>query len=344
MFNSSHQHPEAKAWAALSQTLGKDILLTQASGGNTSVKLDDQKMLVKASGLRLGEVTQEKGWVGADFKRIRQGVPELRNEIGTEAQSKAYQRLLASSTDTSGLPISLEAGLHALMPDRWVAHVHSVAGQLLGLMPVEEARKWVAENSGGTVSLHHVAPAVPGHDLCVKVAEGIANDPPPTQGNGIPLWILQNHGVAWGATTDKNILAASEKFEGPLRERFGFHRFSPPRIEPLDPNRHPGPEGKIWYRAHLSEWPICHFDTTPVLTDFVGHFDLWSDAPPDFIQTDDHTANILAQSPREMEGHAQVFYAHALVSTLARQEGWFRPLPPHVVQAIKRLELERSHP
>jgi hypothetical protein len=53
-----------------------------------------------------------------------------------------------------------------------------------------------------------------------------------------------------------------------------------------------------------------------------------------------HT-HILAHSPREIEGHAQVFYAHALVSTIARQEGWFRPLPPDAVHAIKLLLLER---
>lgn len=333
---------ELSGWAPLSQTLGKDILLTQASGGNTSVKLDDQKIGVKASGLRLGEVTPEKGWVVADYQKIRKGIPDLGTSVGAEAQSKGYQSLLASATLTHGLKISLEAGLHALLPDRWVAHVHSIAGQLLGLMPEKEARSIVQNIFGHGIALHFIPPSVPGHELCQKVNENISNGPPLSEGRDLNLWVLKNHGLAWGATTDKNILAASEIFEKLLRNRFGLPRFSLPQIEPLDSNRHPAPAGKTWYRAHLSDWPACHFDTTPGLTDFVGHFDLWSNNPPDFIQSDDRTAHILAQSPREIEGHAQVFFAHALVSTIAHQEGWFRPLPLAAVRAIKLLLLERA--
>lgn len=341
MINPGQLPKESSGWAQLSRTLGKDILLTQASGGNTSVKLDDHKLLVKASGLRLGEVTPEKGWVLADLQKIRRGIPGLGKKVGTEEQSKVYQTLLTSATLTEGLTISLEAGLHALLPDRWVAHIHSVAGQLLGLMPEKEARAIVSKIFGHRMTLHFIPAAVPGHELCQKVHEIITNGPPPDEGQGIDLWVLQNHGLAWGAATDKNILAASGQFETPLREHFGLHRFSLPRVEPLDPNRHPAPEGKKWYRAHLSDGPACRFNTTPVLTDFVGHFDLWSNNPPDFIPIDDRTAHILTSSLREIEGRAQVFFAHALVSTIAHREGWFHPLPLAAVHAIKLLQLEQ---
>jgi ribulose-5-phosphate 4-epimerase/fuculose-1-phosphate aldolase len=318
--------------------LGQDLLLTQASGGNTSVKLDDQRFLVKASGLRLGEVTPEQGWVLADYQAIRKGVPVLGNAKDVEAKSNAYQNLLASSTLTRGPKISLEAGLHALLPNPWVAHVHSIAGQLLGLMPEEEARRLAFSLLGEALEFHWIAPAVPGHDLCAKVSENTAAGP---TGQNLSLWILQNHGIAWGSDSDKEILGAVESFEGSLRKRFGLYRHPPPVLEPLAAPQHPTPEGKTWYRVRLPNWPTCRFDTTPVLTDFVGHFDLWSGAPPDFVQADDRTAHILAASPREIEGHAHVFYAHALVSTIARQEGWFRPLPIDAVHAIKLLRLER---
>jgi hypothetical protein len=73
-------------WADLSRRLGQDLLMTQASGGNTSVKLDDRRFLVKASGLRLGEVTTDKGWVLADYQAIRKGVPDLDKQKGVESQ------------------------------------------------------------------------------------------------------------------------------------------------------------------------------------------------------------------------------------------------------------------
>jgi rhamnose utilization protein RhaD (predicted bifunctional aldolase and dehydrogenase) len=341
MFEPGPLRDETRVWASLSQTLGRDILLTQASGGNTSVKMDDHHMVVKASGLRLGEVTAEKGWVAADFQNIRRGVPELEKKSGAEAQSAAYQSLLASSTLTQGSKISLEAGLHALLPDRWVAHVHSVAGQILGLMPEKDARSIVDTIFGHRMTLHFAPPSVPGHELCQKVKERISNGPIPVERRDLSLWVLQNHGLAWGTETDQSLLSAVSEFEGVLRNRFGLHHYSQPQIEPLNLKSHPAPEGKTWYRAHLSDWPACRFDTTPLLTDFVGHFDLWANRPPDFVQADDRTAHILASSPREMEGHAQVFFAHALVSTIAHQEGWFHPLPTLAVHAIKLLLLER---
>jgi ribulose-5-phosphate 4-epimerase/fuculose-1-phosphate aldolase len=329
---------EAVPWADLSLRVGQDLLLTQASGGNTSIKLDDQRFLVKASGLRLGEVTPQRGWVLADYRQIRKGIPGLDRHTGVEAKSIAYQTLLSSSTITRGSKISLEAGLHALLPHRWVAHVHSIAGQLLGLMPQEEARQWASRVWGEEIRLCWIPPAVPGHDLCARVARSIALGSPGQTEN---LWILQNHGIAWGGETDEEIFWAVDAFEGPLRNRFGLHRYPAPQVEPLDSHDYPTPQGKTWYRVELAGWPQCRFDTTPVLTDFVGHFDLWSDAPPDFIQADDTTAHILAASPREIDGHAQVFFAHALVSTIARQEGWFRALPAEAIHAIKLLSLER---
>ena len=330
--------PEAVSWANLSRRLGQDLLLTQASGGNTSVKLDDHRFLVKASGLRLGEVTAEKGWVLADYQKIRNSVPDLEKQKSVEAKSNAYQNLLASATITHGPKISLEAGLHALLPNRWVAHVHSIAGQILGLMPEEEARDLGFSLWGEDLKFCWIPPAIPGHDLCAKVAD---DSFPAHPGQTVNLWILQNHGIAWGSDSDKKILGAVDSFEGSLRKHFGLQRYPPPVIKPLASHQRPTPKGKNWYRVDLPNWPACHFDTTPVLTDFPGHFDLWSDAPPDFIKADERTADILAATPREIEGHAQVFFAHALVSTIARQEGWFRPLPSDAVHAIKLLSLER---
>jgi rhamnose utilization protein RhaD (predicted bifunctional aldolase and dehydrogenase) len=229
--------PEAGPWADLSRRLGQDLLMTQASGGNTSVKLDDRRFLVKASGLRLGEVTTDKGWVLADYQAIRKGVPDLDRQMGVETKSNAYQTLLTSSLLTRGPKISLEAGLHALLPNRWVAHVHSIAGQLLGLMPEEEARDFCFSLWGEDLKFCWIPPAVPGHELCSKVAENRMPNVP--QGQTVNLWILQNHGIAWGSDSDKKILGAVDAFEEPLRKRFGLHRYPPPVIEPLASHAHP---------------------------------------------------------------------------------------------------------
>src|SRR3989304_2015073 len=55
---------------ALSRYAGSRFDLQQAGGGNSSVKLDDHRMLVKASGFFLSEVESEKGYVVVDYPEM----------------------------------------------------------------------------------------------------------------------------------------------------------------------------------------------------------------------------------------------------------------------------------
>jgi ribulose-5-phosphate 4-epimerase/fuculose-1-phosphate aldolase len=319
------------ALVELSRRLGSDLLLTQGSGGNTSVKVDGQRMVIKASGYRLGEVALEKGWVPADFETFRAGAAALWKEPTQAARERGYKKLLASATLTPEARISLETGLHALLPDRWVAHAHSIAGQMLGLMPEPEALAWAGEILGPTVEVRLVPPAVPGFELSRAVA--LSLNAGPRSPAPVALWILQNHGLAWAGNDRETILSAIAAFEKTARARFGLAGYAPPRFDAVGD----WPAGKSWHRVSLPDWPACDFDTQPVIGDFVGHFG-W---PPRILrQTDSRAVDILAASPRELEGHAQVFFAHALVSTLARERGWFRPLTADAVRTLNNFGLE----
>ena len=44
--------------------------LAQAGGGNTSVKIDDQVMLVKSSGYQLADVNRDSGYMKVDYRLI----------------------------------------------------------------------------------------------------------------------------------------------------------------------------------------------------------------------------------------------------------------------------------
>ena len=61
----------------MSRRAGERFDLVQAGGGNTSAKLSDGKMLVKASGLRLSDLNSEKAFVLIDNKTLRQRVLEI---------------------------------------------------------------------------------------------------------------------------------------------------------------------------------------------------------------------------------------------------------------------------
>ena len=99
----------------LSAKLGNDLSLIQASGGNTSIKLDG-KLLVKASGKKLKNALNEDIFVSLDLIKIR-------NEL---AINKSKKELNFKNICGSSLRASIETSLHAIMPYKVVLHTHSV--------------------------------------------------------------------------------------------------------------------------------------------------------------------------------------------------------------------------
>ena len=55
----------------ISKYLGSNSSYVQGGGGNTSAKLKKNRMLVKASGLLLQDVTRERGFANVDYQVIR---------------------------------------------------------------------------------------------------------------------------------------------------------------------------------------------------------------------------------------------------------------------------------
>ena len=54
---------------SISKDVGKNPVFVHGGGGNTSAKLDDRYMAVKASGYRLDQVTEWDGYVIVDYQR-----------------------------------------------------------------------------------------------------------------------------------------------------------------------------------------------------------------------------------------------------------------------------------
>lgn len=104
------------ALVARSAALGRDPLLVQAAGGNTSVK-DGGRMWIKASGTRLAEAEDRDIFVPVDGAAITRAL-----SADPEAADRTQDFLLAEG----GLRPSIETSLHAALPQRVVLHVHCV--------------------------------------------------------------------------------------------------------------------------------------------------------------------------------------------------------------------------
>ena len=115
-------------FSRLSRTVGARRDYVQGGGGNTSVKLNDQYMAVKASGFCLGDVLPNQAYAVMDYAAIR-AFYRGHEEQDFEDPEKAGSELAKASTITiegmAALRPSVEAGFHSLL-GKFVIHSHSV--------------------------------------------------------------------------------------------------------------------------------------------------------------------------------------------------------------------------
>ena len=97
-----------KEFAALSQAAGMRADYVQGGGGNTSVKLGNGLMAIKASGFRLSQVTETDGFAVVEVETLKDVTVQ-----------QGYKPLRPS----------VEAGFHALL-GKFVLHTHPVYANL----------------------------------------------------------------------------------------------------------------------------------------------------------------------------------------------------------------------
>ena len=105
---------ELSALLDLSAKIGRDPLLTQASTGNTSLKIDG-RLWIKASGKWLADARRDDILVSIDLSEARDA---LRRHSLTTA--------LATNLSGERVSPSIESAMHVVLPHRVVAHLHSV--------------------------------------------------------------------------------------------------------------------------------------------------------------------------------------------------------------------------
>lgn len=100
---------------ALSVRVGRDPLLIQGAGGNSSVKIEGV-LWVKASGTWLQDAERSPIFLPVDLDLARRGFAGGEENVASMPWSRTPQ----------GLRPSIETSLHAFLPQPIVLHVHSV--------------------------------------------------------------------------------------------------------------------------------------------------------------------------------------------------------------------------
>lgn len=182
----------------LSRAAGRDRLLVQGGGGNSSVKsLAADRMWIKGSGIRLSQVGETAGWVEVALEPLLEMIgDETLARLPRRAAHDAAVRRVQAAAVGDGRP-SLETGFHALF-SRLVLHTHPVeinafsclvGGDRLLEEALDRPVPWVAYET-------------PGFALSRAVAAALRD-----QSDEAHVVVLENHGLIVAGDDVDTVLA-----------------------------------------------------------------------------------------------------------------------------------------
>lgn len=172
--------------------------LVQAGGGNTSVKISKNEMLIKASGCQLSEVSKDYGYSKVCYSQIAEYLSTHQDKVISEKDGKE----ILSSTLLEGMRPSIETFLHSVT-DTVTMHTHAVVVNVLA------ARK------NGMEILRQLFPealfidyATPGVDLAQKYFKQYTEQM--ADGKKGNIIFLKNHGLIISGRSAEEVISLNE--------------------------------------------------------------------------------------------------------------------------------------
>lgn len=222
----------------ISQEVGKCPDLVQGGGGNTSAKLDDRYMAVKASGYRLDQVTEDDGYVIVDYQKIREyfRTVDIDRDVNFEKESAGFMKecVLADKNPKSLRP-SIETGFHSFM-GKYVIHTHSVYANILCCS--KEGKDIAHKIFDDGFAMLWVPYINPGFDLTIelnKAIKGYRDE----KGYSPDIVFMENHGVIVSGDTSEGCLNLHERVNRAIIEHFNLDTPYPEiRIDRIEKDRY----------------------------------------------------------------------------------------------------------
>ncbi len=185
--------------------VGNDLNLVQGPGGNISFK-DGGILLIKASGTKMADVKKKNIFVEVNLNKIISAMN--RNE--KDPLKNSYDKNL-------DIRPSIETTMHAIMPHRYVLHVHCV--NTLSVVVQKKFKKKLAQSLKNInwISVPYIKPGI---DLSNALREPIKTAKP-------DVIFLANHGVIAGAETATEVFqiinSISQKLSFFIGEKYPFN-------------------------------------------------------------------------------------------------------------------------
>ena len=114
-----------KEFITICTRIGNEYTWVQGTGGNISVKVSDTEMLIKASGMSISDIRDDKGLVKVRYREI------LRSIAGNSKDAE-YDKILNNASD-NGLRPSMETVVHSVL-GKYVVHTHPVSVNMIACL------------------------------------------------------------------------------------------------------------------------------------------------------------------------------------------------------------------
>ena len=188
----------------ISFEIGRNPAFVQGAGGNTSVK-NSKEMFVKASGKHLARAKDENIFVSVEYKKIQENISKRNEDIFS-----------GQVTDSQNRP-SIETSLHALMPHKYVVHIHPI--EIIPWLVKKKEHlvdKFLDKYNAVWINYYR-----PGFDLAQGVNAKLKVSCP-------DILLLENHGIVVGFNDSSSILEKLNEITGyfslPPRELRKFEK------------------------------------------------------------------------------------------------------------------------
>lgn len=205
-----------------SRRYGSDPAFVLLGGGNTSVK-EGNVLYVKASGYALGTIGEE-GFVRMDLQKLSQIWEKTYSEDDDKREDEVLSDMMDCRLAGETARPSVEALLHALLPFKYVVHLHPA--MVNGITCSRNGQETVHHLFPGQLWVDLVKPGfILAHVVKELMAEQKAKD-----GTVAQTIFLQNHGVFVGAETLEDISSIYDR----VMQTIDTHLFRRPDFTALE--------------------------------------------------------------------------------------------------------------
>lgn len=253
-------------YVRMSVTAGSRPDYVQGGGGNTSCKLDDRQMAIKASGFRLDQIRADQAYAVLDYQNLRDFYGRSDPAGFTDVEQEGSARAKTATISIDGLPQlrpSVEVGFHSLL-DAYVMHTHPVYANLVtccaeGKAVAQQALAGLLAETGESMAF--VPYINPGTQLTFAIDKARREEAANSSSGRLPRIIfMQNHGLIITADDVDTCLRLQDRVNDTLAAAFGVSRQDWPAIR-LDAQGTGWLSQTDWLRGQLMSrtWDLDFF-------------------------------------------------------------------------------------